>query len=583
MLRLRLRTKLALALAAVLTPVLALEAFGFYEARERRLASVRRDLEQTVDVVSRLVDRSLDDGVELARAIAMTPTVRALDGPPVRALLRELAAGRSDVANIGVFDRAGREVAVAVPGARPVAIGDRAYFQTAMGENREVISDVTIGRIQLRPVVGAVAPIRDPASGEPIGVVTVSVRFDAEGNDFEDIAMRERQALFALDDDGRLVFHTHDAWPGRTLRDWSHLPAIRHAREIGAVVDERFVSPVYQDVRIAAVARTPKHGWIVGVTWPKATVLGPVDDAYRARMIWFGVIAALSLAGTLAASRLLTAPLRTLTRHARALARGELGQRAGIRTGDEVEELGQAVDQLADDLAEERRRRALFTQAVTHDMKNLLTPLTSAVWILRRQPGGPKEEKHLARIANQTRRLDRLISDLSDATLIEANRFSIERRPTDLVALAGAVVEENRAVSEREIVLRAPPSMAVLCDPDRVAQVLTNFVSNALKYDPSGAPIEIVLREQDGVARLSVTDRGPGLTPEQRASLFRPYRRLDEHAPVKGLGMGLFICKTIAEAHGGEISVASDGPGTGATFTLALPIDADPDPSPSAR
>lgn len=571
--RLSIRTKLAFALFAVLAPMVLLEAWSFDQARDRRLATTRADMAQTAAVAGLLVDRTLEDVLDLARTLAMTPDIRTLDGAGAKPFLQAVLANRANLANIVVFDRDGRQVVAAVDGAQPIRIDDRHYFQRTVTNSEAHVTGVLTGRIVKRPVVLAVAPIPDE-KGVAIGLITVSLRPDVAGGRLREIELRPDQAIFAIDDQGVLGFHTGGGRVQDAPLDWSAVPAVAAARRDGVGFTEDFVSPVFGDRRLAAFARSPRHDWTVGVTWPEEQALAAVAADYRVQLVLLGLLALVSLAGVALTSRLLTSPLEALATHARALAAGDLERRAGIDTGDEIEELGTAFDRLAEALADERRRRAMFMHAITHDMKNLLVPLSASAWMIKRKgaPPGEAGEKVGERLASQVRRLDRLVSDFADAELVEAGRFGVDKRPVDLVAVAREVVEESRVALDREVSFDAPAALAASADPDRVAQVLTNFISNAAKYDSSGRPIEVRVRREDDRALLSVVDAGRGLEADEIASLFRPYRRLADHKGVAGLGLGLFICRVVAEAHGGVVETTSAGRGRGSTFTLVLPL-----------
>lgn len=233
-------------------------------------------------------------------------------------------------------------------------------------------------------------------------------------------------------------------------------------------------------------------------------------------------------------------------------------------------------------LTEERRRRELFTAAIAHDLKNLLTPLVVGTQLLARWERLPPERR--ARlpqtILEQAQRLNRLVTDLLDVARIETGRFTVEPRPVDLVALARRVVEEQQATTARHgLRLVAPDRLEGVWDPDRLAQALTNLLSNAIKYSPQGGEVTICLRALDGQVEVCVSDQGIGLQPEEIELLFEPYRRLARAPQLRGLGLGLYITRAIIAAHGGTVWATSPGPNRGATFCFRLPRVA---PGPTA-
>ena len=215
---------------------------------------------------------------------------------------------------------------------------------------------------------------------------------------------------------------------------------------------------------------------------------------------------------------------------------------------------------------------------------------------------------HLQRTEQQVQRLDRLMDDLLDISRINAGRLELRLERCDLLTIARDCVEAHRATwPDRVMTLDCdlPPgetSVLIDADPDRMGQVVTNFLTNALKYSAPDQPVAVrvgIVRggrenggkddegEQDDSARLEVRDHGPGLSAEQQAHLFERFYRVpgieQQSAGGVGLGLGLYICRTIIERHGGTIGVDSEL-GAGSTFWCTLPLPPDgaerPHPAP---
>ncbi len=188
----------------------------------------------------------------------------------------------------------------------------------------------------------------------------------------------------------------------------------------------------------------------------------------------------------------------------------------------------------------------------------------------------------LARADDQMRRQSRLVTDLVDASRLEVNRFDMWLQHTDLAALVRRVVEEQReAHPDRTITLDLPEGLPVpiKADPDRIAQLLTGYLDNALKYSEASRPVEVTLQREDATARVSVCDHGPGLSEDEQSSVWDIFHRAPgvevQTGSSVGLGLGLYLCRAIAERHGGRVGVQS-APGAGATFWFTLPV-APPD------
>ena len=230
--------------------------------------------------------------------------------------------------------------------------------------------------------------------------------------------------------------------------------------------------------------------------------------------------------------------------------------------------------------AEELRRlsalRADFVSLVSHELRAPMASIIGCATTLRerwRELQPDQRESFLALISDETMRLSTLIGDVLDTSRIEAGTFTYVYADVDL----GELVRETVAMvalGHDEVTLRTAvkgPLPRVRGDRERLRQLLLNLLTNAAKYTVAGDEIEVNAGSTDGVVTISVRDHGPGIPPDQQAFVFEKFGRLNPGGKSKpGAGLGLFIARSIAEAHGGSLQLVSDG-GAGATFTLSLP------------
>ncbi len=219
-----------------------------------------------------------------------------------------------------------------------------------------------------------------------------------------------------------------------------------------------------------------------------------------------------------------------------------------------------------------------FLGMVAHDLRAPLTVLLGCVEVLEATTRTTPAERRKAinGIVRTTQRIERLSADLLDASRIGAGRFEVRPSPMDLVEAIREVVEVQQATAVgRQIVLRAPPRLDGEWDRERIVQVFTNLISNALKYSDNG-DVRVTVQRANGKAVGCVTDDGIGMAPEQLARLFDPFSRLEKEPGRTGTGLGLYITKGIVEAHQGRIWVDSV-PGHGSTFCVELPLKSEPD------
>jgi PAS domain S-box-containing protein len=222
-------------------------------------------------------------------------------------------------------------------------------------------------------------------------------------------------------------------------------------------------------------------------------------------------------------------------------------------------------------------QRERFLAVAAHELRSPLAALQLNIQAIRRQLAKPdfSRESLMSRALAgeaQSHRLARLIDDLLDVSRIRAGQLSLVPQPLDLVEAVHRVVARFRdelVARGVEVVLHAPSSVVGCWDPLRIEQVITNLVSNGIKYG-EGKAVVVAVEANDGTATLRVEDHGAGMSPDLTRRLFQPFERGVPAGLIRGLGLGLYIAAQLVEAHHGRISVQST-PGVGSTFVVELP------------
>ncbi len=248
-------------------------------------------------------------------------------------------------------------------------------------------------------------------------------------------------------------------------------------------------------------------------------------------------------------------------------------------------------------LREANRRMDEFISIVAHELRTPLTTIVAYLQLgsrlLEQTPADHPEvlrendlEHLVARLSpaigrseRQAQRLTRLVSDLLDVSRIQAGRLALRTEVVALAPLVREVVEGQRQTHpDREISLALPASVEqimVAVDADRIGQVLTNYLTNALKYSPSDQPVDVTVRRERARVLVAVRDQGPGIPDTQQQQVWERFYRVGEQSEAGGfsggLGLGLYISRTIVERHGGQVGLRS-APGKGSTFSFWLPI-----------
>jgi signal transduction histidine kinase len=234
-------------------------------------------------------------------------------------------------------------------------------------------------------------------------------------------------------------------------------------------------------------------------------------------------------------------------------------------------------NEMAAALAAQRRAQMAFLAGVAHDLRNPISALSLSVGLIAPDqplPPEPLIRRTIERVRRQLKKLERMVSDFMDMTKVEAGQLELQLARHDLVPLVKDVVDLFEATEpERRIDVSLPNrSVWVEGDPLRIEQIVSNLISNALKYSPSVRQVEIGLRRIDGEACLWVRDHGVGISEDDQRRLFEPFQRAGlSQDTIPGAGLGLYVVERLVRAHRGRIDVASR-PGAGATFSVYLPL-----------
>lgn len=215
-----------------------------------------------------------------------------------------------------------------------------------------------------------------------------------------------------------------------------------------------------------------------------------------------------------------------------------------------------------------------FLALVSHDLRNPLSAIALNTELLERlvSSGDPRLARISRSLASSIAQMQRIISDLLDLAAIQAGKLSLQLQPGDARTSIEDAVEASRSIAAgKSIALEAvtgPDPLPARFDPGRIAQVLENLITNALKFTPAGGRISVEGQSAGEVVEIRVRDTGPGLQPEEIAVIFERYRQVEKRGR-KALGLGLYIARSIVESHGGRIG-AESVPGEGSTFLFTL-------------
>ena len=270
-------------------------------------------------------------------------------------------------------------------------------------------------------------------------------------------------------------------------------------------------------------------------------------------------------------------PLRALVKLSQRIAGGYYQERLESKSHDELAELVHNFNQMAEALAHTEVLRRELLADVTHELK---TPLASIKGYMEGLQDGivPANAETYQLIYREAARLQRLVQDLQELSRVEAGQVPIHVQKSDPGRIVESALERMRPqFAEKDIALitELPPSLPLIAaDPDRIGQVLTNLLGNALQNTPSGGHVEISVGKNADLLQFAVHDNGVGLTPDNLERIFQRFYRVDKSRARSsgGSGIGLTISRYLVEAHQGHIWAESSGLGQGSVFCFTLPI-----------
>jgi signal transduction histidine kinase len=407
-------------------------------------------------------------------------------------------------------------------------------------------------------------------------------------------AMAGRGRFLLLDGRGDILGDTDGKWTGKRLLD-------RPTATNGTLTGPDGSDLAYSGVPVGGSGEGDP-AWIVSVApLPRAiaSLVGELGEGLLTAGLLALVVSVL-LAALIAHS--VARPLQQIAHAAEAVAAGDYDQKLDIRNPDEVRVLAQRFEAMAQQVKANQQAMRDLVANVSHDLK---TPLTSIQGFAQALLEGATRDEAARQqaatvIHDEAGRMVRMVEELLDLARIESGQMALERQALDVGVIIGGVVQALApAAVQKQVALDAslPPLPPVVGDGDRLAQVFTNLLDNALKYTPEGGRVQVkaqavtaqpsprrsnpLLRlrtspapagAQAGWVEVSVADTGRGIPAQDLPRVFERFYQVDKaRAARRGSGLGLAIAKEIVEAHGGRISVESSE-GQGTRFTVVLPV-----------
>lgn len=414
---------------------------------------------------------------------------------------------------------------------------------------------------------------------------TLSAEYQEKGKWTNEVLEYARSASSASTDIGVQVLDAR----GRVLYDdtWALARNPKKADEVPEKANETpMVMPADADSIVSAEV-VDENGNSVGMvrlwSFGSEALLTKSDAAFRSKSyaaITYSALVAVVLAfimGSLA-SRSLTRPIKIITSTAAQIRGGDLTARTDLTGDDEIGQLGETFDSMANNLERDIKFEHRLTSDVAHELR---TPLMAMLVTVEAMQDGvlPADDEHFETVASEVRRLSRLVDAMLHLSRIENGKRQLKIETTDVVHLVRSLVSvQHQLFHERGLHLRFDDKTSrhecyADIDPDLIREAITNLLSNAMRYTPNGGWVVASVDTDRKDVIIAVRDTGIGIAEEDIPKVFSRFWRSDvsRERAAGGLGVGLAITKEIVDQHNGTIAIQSEL-GKGTTFTIRLPL-----------
>ena len=412
----------------------------------------------------------------------------------------------------------------------------------------------------------------------------------------EEQAEKQEVRILLLTPQGKVLADTKDKWSGKqakvTLKEIpkdSRIPYVHGKITTPTGETQLYVALPATPPRIAAEGGETQRPVFVALLASPRRGLRTVLKDIAGYFFQAGLVAlAISLILALLIARSIAKPLQRITSAAEEIARGNYDQTLDITSPSEIGRLAASFNTMVRQVKASRQAQRDFVANVSHELKTPLTSIQGFSQAILDGTANDETSRHRAIeiINDEASRMSRLVDELLDLTRIESGQVKMMREPVDLAGVLKACVEKFALQAEKnniELLLEVSTLPPVTGDKDRLAQVFTNLLDNALKYTPPAGKVTVRAQEvkrktgkktaPSSAIEVTVTDTGIGIPPEDLEHVFERFYQVDKSRAGKdrGVGLGLTIAKQIIEAHKGTISVESVRD-LGTKFTIGLPV-----------
>lgn len=402
---------------------------------------------------------------------------------------------------------------------------------------------------------------------------------------YVNLVERTRGVMYAMvtAPQGKILAHTDVNLLGTIANDTIAIKA----RSSNELVTQSYLDKKKQnilDVALPIFINQNKMG-IARIGFSQDSLHKIVEETLReTRKRIFGVAIVVLIIGFIGAiilAQMMTKPIKQMAKGAQLIGQGKLDTTIVVKSKDELESLARDLNKMSSQLKEIDQMKSDFLASVTHELRSPLTSLRMYIDLFLKGAAGElteKAKKFLTIMNGSNKRLSRFIDDLLDMAKIERGKMEVKKEPLEILPIVSEIAQLMKPQSDEkniEMTMDIPDNLPlVLIDGDRTRQIITNLLSNSIKFTPEKGKISVKIQDEKEHLQVSINDTGVGIPPDKISKIFDKFEQVKEIRErikgPKGTGLGLAIVKSLVEAQGGRIWVESEV-GKGSTFYFTLP------------
>jgi signal transduction histidine kinase len=578
-------------LLLVLTAILPIFLFSTYllgYVAFQHMKAMDMSLKGTARALSSGVEEQITSIISSLRILAVVEDFDEANLKDLHRRLKRFVANQDGWSSIGLSSLDGTQTMSTYTeyGVELQPWNDQPFFKELLRTQKAAISGFRIGRTSGQKLFSVAVPVK--VKGQLKFILVASVLTEMLAQKLRDQKFPSSWTASIIDQNNVILARS------RMHEKYSGVPATKVlAQKIDADSESFFEDVNHEGVKsYGAFSKHQTTGWTVVLSMPYAEGQFP-----SIRILWILIIGGCTLLiiGIVLSqiiSHKISQPVIALSAAARSLGKGEKPETV-VSDLAEINEVAFALENAAkerdraDAIAKELYTKAQeaielrdnFLSVASHELKTPLTTINLQAQLIRKvvfdqEKFSPEKlDSSISRILKQLRRLTHLIDDLLDISRITAGHLEIHKEVIDLNELTREIIQQFEVDNRgSELLFNSPGEVLGRFDRNRMEQVITNLISNAIKYG-KGNPVEINLSTSEGFAVVRIKDNGIGIESKDHSRIFVRFERIVKSSDISGLGLGLWIVKRIVDQLNGSISVESEGLNKGSTFTLTIPTE----------